>query len=162
MFVLTQELIKKFELYLGSPTSLQNICIGYLAWKLSCLPALLPLKDGIILHFLHSTICNSPHYTAQKLPFYKNGRGGINQFIMPCVPQLKIRGSMNSVLPCLPFLNLCCLNGEPCLALTSQTWNFGFKTLKCQHLDLVHHATLLHLHPYVHQPIKYMQVLYNF
>lgn len=53
-----------------------------------------------------------------------------------CSRRLLNMPSITDNRPCLPLLKPCSLNGEACLAMTSQTWNFGFKPLICNHHHL--------------------------
>lgn len=159
----------ELSFYLGSPTSVQNTYFGketiLLAWSpstpliASSCTFYTPINPSLMTHPLH------------RMPFHKNLRSGISQFIMPCLPTMIIGDQW--YLHAMPTTECSGMN-EFCHAMPSITefvlseWRsmlssdisdlkFWIRTFYMQQ-SLVHHATPLR--PYVHQPLAYMQVLY--
>lgn len=128
--------------------------INSIGWKPICLPACL-LSFYSQMESFYISFTRSSHSLASLLAISQGLSWWDLYHAMPSITYPK--GIMNSILPCLPFLNTCCQNGEACLAVISDL-RLGPNVIVFHHHDLLDLARLLH--PYVHQLFSYLQVSY--
>lgn len=128
--------------YLGSPTSLQ---ITLIAMETFLLPAWSPvIKRWLYCAFSSHDHLSLTHLTAEVSISQNGSGGGSNQIIMPCQLPLTILGSMNISCHAFHYWSRAVWMAKHAYQWRLRPETLDFKHLVCHHLDLVHHATLLH------------------